>query len=79
MQLERSGEWNQIEIIVQHERIRFAANGHEVFDFTDKPEMLQASPIGLQLHSNDQPQEYHFRHLYLSENPTGDFITVRKQ
>lgn len=74
--VERKGEWNQIEILVRGERLRFAANGREVFDFTDKPEMLKSSPIGLQLHSNDKPQEYHFRTILLSENPEDVLVTV---
>ena len=77
-EIEKRGQWNQIEIVAIGDRIRFAANGREVFDFTDKPEMLQACPIGLQLHSNGQPQEYHFRDLLLTENPTDVLVTVRK-
>jgi hypothetical protein len=74
--VERKGEWNQIEILVRGDRLRFAANGREVFDFTDKPEMLKSCPIGLQLHSNDKPQEYHFRTILLSENPEDVLVTV---
>ncbi|MFM7830262.1 MAG: family 16 glycoside hydrolase, partial [Planctomycetaceae bacterium] len=70
------GEWNQIEILVRGERLRFAANGKLVFDFTDKPELLKTSPVGLQLHSNDQPQEYFFRSLLLSDNPGDELVTV---
>lgn len=76
--VEKKGQWNQCEILVKGERIRFAANGKEIFDFTDKPEMLKACPIGLQLHSNAQPQEYHFRSLLLTENPGDELITVKK-
>ena len=74
--IEKKGEWNQIEILVVGERIRFAANQRQIFDFTDQADMLQASPIGLQLHSNGQPQEFHFRNLLISENPTSDLVTV---
>lgn len=77
-EVEKKGQWNQIEILVIGDRIRFAANGKEIFDFTDKPEMLQACAIGLQLHSNAQPQEYHFRSLLLTQNPTDELITVRR-
>ena len=49
----------------------------EVFDFTDKPEMLQACQLGLQLHSNGQPQEYHFRSLLLTEEPEDKLVTVK--
>lgn len=77
-EVEKKGEWNQIEILVNGDRIRFVANGREVFDFSDKPEMLQACPIGLQLHSNGQAQEYHFRSLLLTEEPVAELVTVRK-
>ena len=43
-EVEKKGQWNQIEILVRGNRIQFAANGKEVFDFTDKPEMLQPEP-----------------------------------
>lgn len=77
--VEKKGQWNQIEILVKGDRIRFAANGKEIFDFTGKPEMLKACPIGLQLHSNGQPQEYHFRSLLLTENPGDELVTVSKK
>lgn len=76
-ELEKKGQWNQIEILVRGDRIRFAANGEEVFDFTDKAEMLQACPLGLQLHSNGQPQEYHFRSLLLTEEPADKLVTLK--
>ena len=78
-EVEKKGEWNEIEILVLGDRIRFAANGKEIFDLTDKPELLQACAIGLQLHSNAQPQEYHFRSLLLTENPGDTLVTVRKK
>ena len=78
-ELEKKGQWNQIEILVRGDRIRFAANGEEVFDFTDKPELLQACQLGLQLHSNGQPQEYHFRSLLLTEEPEDQLVTVVKK
>jgi hypothetical protein len=74
--VERTGDWNRIEVLVRGERIRFVANGKLVFDFTDKPDMLRASPIGLQLHSNDKRQEYHFRGLVLVEDPTDKLATA---
>ena len=78
-ELEKKGQWNQIEILVRGARIRLAANGEEVFDFTDKPELLQACQLGLQLHSNGQPQEYHFRSLLLTEEPEDQLVTVVKK
>lgn len=77
--MENKGDWNLIEILVIGNRIRFVANGTEIFDFTDKPEMLQVSPIGLQLHSNGQAQEYHFRGLVLTENPQDKLVTRRPE
>lgn len=76
-QVERRGEWNQLEILVVGDRIQMVANGTQVFDYRDRPEMLQGSPIGLQLHSNDRPQEYHFRHLLLTENPSETPVTLK--
>ncbi len=73
---EKKGEWNRIELLVIGNRIRVVANGTLVFDFTDKPEMLQASPLGLQLHSNNRPQEFRFRGLYLTEIPTDQLLTL---
>ena len=78
-ELEKKGQWNQIEILVRGARIRLAANGEEVFDFTDKPELLQACQLGLQLHSNGQPQEYHFRSLLLTEEPEDKLVTLAKK
>lgn len=73
---ENKGGWNRIEILVIGNRIRFVNNGHLVFDFTDKPEMLQPSPIGLQLHSNRRPQEFWFRGLVLTTSPTDQLLTL---
>ena len=74
---ERKGDWNLVEVLVIGDRIRFAANGAQVFDFTDKPEMLKDSPIGLQVHSNGKPQEWRFRGLVLTTNPEDRLITVK--
>jgi arylsulfatase A-like enzyme len=73
---ENVGKWNQIEILAKGNRIRFVANGKLVFDFTDKPEMLKASPIGLQLHANGRPQEFRFKGLWLSEAPGDELVTL---
>lgn len=76
--VEKTGEWNQIEVLVIGDRVRMVANGKLVIDFTDKPGMLKDSPIGLQLHSNNRPQEYHFRGLMVSENPRDELVTLVK-
>jgi hypothetical protein len=74
---EKKGEWNLVEIVAIGDRIRFAANGVSVFDFTDKPGMLRESPIGLQLHSNAKPQEWRFRGLVLTKNPEDRLVTLK--
>ncbi len=73
----RQHEWNQMEILAQPPRIRFAVNGQLVADWTDpKPELCGEGPLGLQLHSNKVPQEVQFRGLILSENPEDRMATV---
>jgi len=78
-QVEKRGDWNLIEILVTGDRIRFVENGTLIFDFTDKPEMLRESPIGLQIHSNSQPQEFRFRDLVLTENPEDKLVTLAEK
>ena len=73
---EKIGDWNRIEILVIGDRIRMAANGVLIMDFIDQPGLLKASPIGLQLHANAQPQEHHFRGLILTEKPEDRMLTV---
>ena len=73
---EKVGDWNRIEILVIDNRIRFVNNGELVFDFTDDAAMLKASPIGLQLHKNDKPQEFQFRGLILTESPQDKLVTL---
>jgi hypothetical protein len=72
------GDWNRIEILVLDNRIRMAANGELMIDYTDKPELLRESPIGLQIHANSKPEGYHFRGLLLSENPEDRLLTESK-
>ena len=75
---EKVGDWNRIEVLILGDRIRMVMNGTQVIDFTDSPGMLTASPIGLQLHSNNRPQEYHFRGLVLVENPKDQLLTLKE-
>src|SRR5262245_34568499 len=74
---EKVGDWNLIEVLVIGDRIRCVANGVLVFDYTDKPKMLKPSPVGLQLHSNDRPQEFRFRGLVLTRDPEDRLLTVK--
>lgn len=73
--VERTGEWNQVEILAVGDQIRMVANGVKVIDMTDQAGMLQSSPIGLQLHSNRQPQKFRFRGLILVDNPSDQLLT----
>jgi len=75
-QSEKKGDWNRIEVLVRGNRIRFVANGTLVFDFTDNTALLMASPLGLQLHANGKPQEFKFRGLILTENPSDQLLTL---
>jgi Domain of Unknown Function (DUF1080) len=71
-------DWNRMEILAIGNRIRLAVNGQLVADWSDdKPELCEAGPIGLQLHSNQVPQEVRFAGLILSENPKDQMITVK--
>ena len=71
-------DWNKMEILAIGSRIRLAVNGQLVADWTDPmPELCEAGPIGLQLHSNSVPQEVQFAGLILSENPKDELITVK--
>jgi hypothetical protein len=72
-------DWNRMEILATGSRIRHAINGALVADWSDpKPELCQSGPIGLQLHSNNVPQEIHFRGLILTIDPEEELVTVDK-
>jgi len=72
-------DWNDIEILAQGNRVRVAANGAAIADWRDpRPELIQAGPIGLQLHSENKPQELHWKGLKLETFPKEDkLITVK--
>lgn len=73
---EKVGDWNRIEILVIGDHIRMVVNGEKFMDFTDKADVLKASPIGLQIHANNQAQEFHFRGLILSQKPEDRLLTT---
>ncbi len=75
---ENVGQWNLVEVLVTGNRIQCAANGKPVFDFTDQAEMLQPSPIALQLHSNQRPQRFHFRNIAITENSGPSLSTTSR-
>jgi Domain of Unknown Function (DUF1080) len=72
-------DWNDIEILAQGNRVRVAVNGTAVVDWRDpEPDRIKEGPIGLQLHSNNVPQEIQFKGLTLTTFPTEDkLITVK--
>jgi hypothetical protein len=79
MKAGKQHEWNDMEILAVGARIRLAVNGKAVLDWTDKePKLVGEGPIGLQLHSNNVPQEVHFKGLELTTFPKDDkLLTVK--
>jgi hypothetical protein len=71
-------DWNDLEILAQGNRVRVAVNGKQVVDWRDpEPKRIKAGPIGLQLHSNEVPQEVHFKDLTLTTFPEDKLTTVK--
>jgi hypothetical protein len=72
-------DWNDMEILAQGNRIRFAVNGKAVLDWHDpQPDLVKEGPIGLQLHSNKDPQEIHWKGLVIETFPKEDkLLTVK--
>jgi hypothetical protein len=63
-------DWNDIDIVAQGNRVRVVANGVLVVDWRDpEPDRIKEGPIGLQLHSNNMPQEMQFKGLELTTFP----------
>jgi CubicO group peptidase (beta-lactamase class C family) len=70
-------DWNRMEIVATGRRIRHVVNGQLVADWSDpQPELCERGPIGLQLHSNNVPQEVQWRGLILTENPEDRLVTA---
>jgi hypothetical protein len=72
-------DWNDIEILAQGNRVRVAINGAAVVDWRDpEPQRIKVGPLGLQLHSNEIPQEVRFKGLKLETFPKEDrLLTVK--
>ncbi len=71
-------DWNKLEILAQGNRVRVAVNGSLVVDWRDpEPDRILEGPIGLQLHSNDVPQEVQFKDLVLTTFPEDKMTTVK--
>ena len=76
--LSKQHDWNSYEILAQGNRIRFVLNGKLVSDWREpEPDRIKAAPIGLQLHSNKQPQEVQWRNLKLETFPEDKLLTVK--
>lgn len=72
-------DWNQLEILAQGNRVRLVANGVQVVDWRDpEPDRIQEGPLGLQLHSNNEPQEVQFKELVLTTFPEDKLTTLKK-
>lgn len=72
-------DWNHMEILAQGNRIRFVLNGVLISDWREPdPRRIKEAPIGLQLHSNNQPQEVQFKNLKLEAFPEDKLISVAK-
>ena len=71
-------DWNDLEILAQGNRVRVAVNGAPVIDWRDpEPDRIKEGPIGLQLHSNKEPQEVYFKNLVLTTFPEDKLTTVK--
>jgi hypothetical protein len=71
-------DWNDLEILAQGNRVRVAVNGAPVVDWRDpEPKRIMEGPIGLQMHSNKEPQEVHFKDLVLTTFPEDKLTTVK--
>jgi hypothetical protein len=71
-------DWNAMEILAQGNRVRVVVNGTQVVDWRDpEPDRIKSASIGLQLHSNNQPQEVHFKDLILTTFPEDKLTTVK--
>jgi hypothetical protein len=79
LKINKQHDWNDIEILAQGNRVRVAANGAAIVDWRDpEPKLITAGPIGLQLHSNNVPQEMQFKGLKLETFPKEDrLLTVK--
>jgi hypothetical protein len=73
-------DWNKMEILAQGNRIRFVLNGVLISYWREpKPEAIKEGPIGLQLHSNKEPQEVQFKGLTLETFPEDKLTTLKAE
>lgn len=68
-----------MEILAQGNRIRFVLNGTLISDWREpEPDRIKEAPIGLQLHSNQVPQEIQWKGLELETFPEDKLLTVKE-
>ncbi len=73
-------DWNHIEILAQGNRIRFVLNGKLISDWREpEPDRIKEAPIGLQLHSNKEPQEVHWKNITIETFPEDQLTTLAQQ
>ena len=73
-------DWNQLEILAQGNRVRVAANGVAIIDWRDpEPDRIKDGPIGLQLHSNKDPEEVRYKDITVTTFPTEDKLLTVKE
>jgi hypothetical protein len=71
-------DWNDMEILAQGNRIRLVVNGTLALDWRDpEPNLIGEGPIALQLHSEETPQELHFKGLEVTTFPEDKLLTVK--
>ena len=76
--LGKQHDWNRMEILAQGNRIRFVLNGELISDWREPlPDRIKEAPIGLQLHSNKEPQEVQFKNLVLETFPEDRLTTLK--
>jgi putative heme-binding domain-containing protein len=72
-------DWNHMEILAQGNRVRFVLNGVLISDWREPlPERIKEAPLGLQLHSNKEPQEVQFKGLVLETFPEDKLTTLKE-
>ena len=73
-------DWNHLEILAQGNRVRVAANGVAIIDWRDpEPDRIKEGQIGLQLHSNKDPEEVRFKDVTVTTFPTEDKLLTVKE
>jgi hypothetical protein len=70
------GDWNEYEIVAVGDHILMALNGQKVVDFKD-PNGMKKGIFALQVHSDKEPTEVHFKDLRLELNPKAELATVK--